>query len=276
MKHLAPVPDFRPLECSPDLVRVLDKIRFGRLGDDDRYGEFCWFIREYPRIYRHHFDHAEYRLRSIQTAFQHHHDEAAKQLVSDSDIENLIESAHFSRPCSDHSTFVLYWDFECFLQAVGTALDIAARIIGTAFREHTSPNFNQFCKKGPCGTLKEIFVAAQTRWVRKLKAYRDCFTHYTPVDTILSVHLCQYAGVWELRAKLPVNPEAREILRFRYSRRVELLRYAIRTFRHLRAFDRKLAKEIKKLYQLGEYPKKQTGLFHLGRDVDLNVDSPAS
>ena len=98
-----------------------------------------------------------------------------------------------------------------------------------------------------------------------MKAYRDCFTHYTPVDTILSIHLCQYADTWEMRANLPVNPEAREILRFRYIRRTELLVYAIRIWKHLVAFDRAVAKEISRLYRAGEYPMKRQNLFHLGR-----------
>ena len=103
-----------------------------------------------------------------------------------------------------------------------------------------------------------------------MKAYRDCFTHYTPTDTILCVELNEYADAWEIRAKLPVNPEAREIGRFRFGRRREMLRYGIQTYRNFVAFDRAVAKEISRLYLVGEYPKKRAGLFQLGR---FNVES---
>ena len=90
-------------------------------------------------------------------------------------------------------------------------------------------------------------------------------THFTPTDPILSVQVNEYADVWEARAKLPVNPEAREILRFRYNRRVEVLRYGIQTYKRLLAFDRAIAKEISRLHRIGKYPRKRTGLFQLGR-----------
>lgn len=48
---------------SPPLVKVMDKIR-GDFDGDDEF-EFYWFAREYPRFYRHHIQHAEYRLRNI-------------------------------------------------------------------------------------------------------------------------------------------------------------------------------------------------------------------
>ena len=98
-----------------------------------------------------------------------------------------------------------------------------------------------------------------------MKDYRDCFTHYTSVDTILSIHVREYADVWEVRAKLPANPESREILRFRYNRRIELLRYAINVYKNLIAFDRAVAREVLSLYKSGEYPKKYSNLFQLGR-----------
>ena len=126
MKPLAALPDFILLQRSPELVRLLDDIRFGVFSDDDEYSEFCWFIREYPRIYRHHIDHAEYRLRSIRKAFECHHSEAAKKLASKAESESFIGSTRMTRSCQEYSTFVMYWDFEGFLQAIGAALDIAA------------------------------------------------------------------------------------------------------------------------------------------------------
>jgi len=80
--------------------------------------------------------------------------------------------------------------------------------------------------------------------VNRLKDYRNCFTHYTPVDTMLVVTLRRYADGWEFRAKLPVNPNVREILGFRFSRRLELLRYALSVYRNVVAFDQAVAQTI--------------------------------
>jgi hypothetical protein len=111
----------------------------------------------------------------------------------------------------------------------------------------------------------DLFQKAQRMWVQRLKDYRDCFMHYTPVDTLLVVTLRKYQTGWEVRAKLPVNPNVREILGFRYSRRVELMRYAITTHKHLATFDRTVAEAIWRLYRNGNFPVRKNHLFFVGR-----------
>ncbi len=197
-KPLAPLPPFAPLCESPELVIVLDKIRFGPLSDDYEYGEFLWFIREYPRAYRHHFDHAEHRLSSIRRAYEKRPAEA----------ETLLRREPDPRECwvSDPDVYRIYWDFESYLQAVSSSLDIVARVVGTAYKGHTPANFNRFCKTAPESELKDVFVRAQRRWVQRMKAYRDCFTHFTPVNTLLGMDIQQYSDAWQLRAKILVIP----------------------------------------------------------------------
>jgi hypothetical protein len=63
---------------------------------------------------------------------------------------------------------------------------------------------------------------------------------------------------------LPTNPNAREILGFRFSRRTELLRYAIKTYVNLRRFDRAVAAQIRKLFRAGEFPLRREHVFFLG------------
>src|SRR5262249_6134227 len=91
--------------------------------------------------------------------------------------------------------------------------------------------------------------------LRVAQVYWDCFTHYTPVDTMLMVVLRRYSDRWEMRAKLPTNPNARDILGFRYSRRVELLRYALRVYGELIALDRAVARTVSHLYRQKHYPR---------------------
>jgi hypothetical protein len=69
---------------------------------------------------------------------------------------------------------------------------------------------------------------------------------------------------WEFRCKLPTNPNSREILRFHYSRRTELLRYALCVWRNLTQLDRRIAAEIDRAYKAGEYPARTEYLFFIG------------
>jgi len=86
-------------------------------------------------------------------------------------------------------------------------------------------------------------------------------SRYTPVDTLLMIVLRRYGDGWELRAKLPINPNVREILSFRFSRRVELFRYAVSIHRHMTALDRAVGREIWRLFRRREFPRRRDKLF---------------
>ena len=250
-----PLPKMRQLR-SPHVVNVLDRIRF-ELDENGGYEEFCWFAREYPRCYRFHLDGADYRLRSMYRALTKVSHDLAVHVVNASDTT-------FEVATGNETVDQLYWDFESFLSGVNVALDLLARVVGPAFPQESPPSFSKLCKKGGTHPLLDEFRRAQKRWGQRLKDYRDCFTHYTPVDTMLCVTLRKYSAGWELRAKLPVNPNVREILGFRYSRKVELMRYAIAVHRHMSAFDKSVAAIIARLYRSGEFPVRRDHLFFVG------------
>lgn len=239
---------------------MLDRIRF-RLDqihqDSHDYSEFTWFAREYPRCYRYHLDCAEHRLRGIRRHFEDIHNELAPRVAESPTL--------FGIASSNHQVQRIYWDFESFLSEVNIALDLLARVAGTAYRDQMPTSFNRFCKKTGNDGLLRIMKRAQTMWVRRLKDYRDCFTHFTPVDTLLSVGLVQYSDGFHIRAKLPVNPNVREILGFRFSRRTEVLRYCFTVWRRMTALDRATATWIARAFRQGEYPKRTSRLFFLGR-----------
>ena len=242
---------------SPEVVKALDKIRFELQDKDvDEYGEFCWFAREYPRCYRYHIDCARYRLQSINEKYIEAKEYFEKNLKDKS--ENCFGSSY-----SSLSVEAIYWDFESLLSSINTALDILARIVGVAFKEQTPPSFNKLCKK-ELGILTDTFRKAQKTWVSRMKDYRDCFVHYTPVDTMLYISADLYKDGWYIRCKLPTNPNSRDILGFRYSRKVELLNYACTIYKHMMALDKSIAKEIKLLYKKNEFPIRKTNLFFLG------------
>src|SRR5438128_10544664 len=100
----------------------------------------------------------------------------------------------------------LYWDFESYLSEINVALDLLARVVGPAFKQESPPSFNKLCKQTLEHPLLDFFRRSQCLWVRRLKDYRDCVMHYTPVDTMLTVNLRKYPSGRELLAKLPVNP----------------------------------------------------------------------
>lgn len=166
-KIILPLPNRpRSLIGSPEVVCVLDRIRFA-LDERDDMGEFYWFAREYPRVYRHHFQHAEFRLQTIYTSFENAHKYYTERLTNEADGE-LFEMA-----VGNKNVQTTYWDFECYLSALSAALDILARICGTAFKQHAPASFKDFCKKAPEGALKEIFRKAQDQWAQQMKDYRD-------------------------------------------------------------------------------------------------------
>jgi hypothetical protein len=177
--HLLALPTFS--KASPAVVLIHDKIRM-ELDDVEGLEEFCWFAREYPRCYRFHFNGAEFRLESLYSLMRKLRSELASRVsAADGDL--------FEVGLSDLRVAQIYWDFESFLSEVSIALDLLARVVGPAFREESPPSFNRLCKWRGSHPLLDVFRRAQKRWVNRLRNYRDCFTHYTPVDTMLMVVL---------------------------------------------------------------------------------------
>jgi hypothetical protein len=173
--RVADLPPIRTLK-SPSVVRVFDRIR-RILDDDDTYAEFCWFAREYPRCYRFHLDGADFRLSSVHRLMTRVH----SQLV----LMAQGSPSSFEVSFSNRDVHQVYWDFESFLSEISVSLDLLARIAGPAFDGETPLSFNRFCKRTAGTHLTELFQAAERRWVKRMKDYRDCFFHYTPVDTLL-------------------------------------------------------------------------------------------
>lgn len=262
-RRVKPIPMMPPLRAfsSPEIVKVMDQIRRRMDETDarngsDKYSEFTWFARQYPRCYRYHLDCADFRLSTIYDLYREIHSHLARGVTQNpSTFELAIKDRRVER---------VYWDFESFLSEINIALDLMARIGGTAFQDEMPLSFNRFCKKDGDTGLLRVMKNAQRRWVRRLKDYRDCFVHYTPVDDMAMISLVQYGDGFEICGKLPVNPNVREMLGFRFSRRTELFRYACSTRRHMTALDRAVAKEIAKALARGEYPKRTSNLFFVG------------
>ena len=238
----------------PEVVAALDEIRFGI--DDESLAEFAWFAREYPRIFRYHIYHCEHRLETIHRNYA--------EAIPEFECRLLEAPRVFSISSGRGRAWEIYWDFESYLNACGAALDVFARIAGLFYEEQTPVSFSKLCAKRELTGPVDVLRAAQTRWVRKLKDYRDCFVHYTPVDNESYIHCHKYPSGWEVYCRLPVNPNARDTDSFRFSRRVELLSYSLTTYRHLMALDRKVGKLIRDASGKGHFPKRIQHLFSIG------------
>jgi hypothetical protein len=259
MGGMLPLPNLPVFpKFSPWVVRILDEITDELCQiDDEKFAEFYCFARDYPRIYRYHLDHAEHRLKQI---YQRYHE---TYITRTAELKNGTP-VYIDSSVSDRKSFEIYWDFESYLSAISSTLDILARIVGTAYPAQVPVSFNRLCSKPELSGVVELLRYAKSKWVTRLKDYRDCFTHYTPVNERPFVTFWQSAKGWEIRCSLPINPNVREIIRFRYSRRVELLKYAIATYRNMMTLDKRVAEEIRRLYRAGNYPMRTKNLFFLG------------
>jgi hypothetical protein len=246
--------------ASSAVVQLLDRIRFELPENhpDGEMDEIAWFLREYPRVYRYHLECADFRLQIISDLYHDLHHELAEKIEGRGTL--------FEVALGDQRVRRIYWDFESFLTEIGIALDLLARIAGTAYRAEMPPSFARICRKQiPGDEMLALFQTAQKEWVNRMKDYRDCFVHYTPVDTILSIRMVLRKAGWETRCKIPSNPNEREILRFRFPLRVELLRYALLVRRKMKRLDKNIAARIAASYRSGLYPVRLHGLFSVGR-----------
>jgi hypothetical protein len=241
-------------------VKTLDKIRF-EIDKKDKEGElfeFYWFAREYPRFYRYHLDHAQYRLKSIHEKYS-----VVRGGILKSSKANGYSSLGMS--ISNPITHQIYWDFEAYLMALSAALDLMARVVGVSFSDQTPVSFNKLCSKkqlaGPVDTLR----IAKERWINRFKDYRDCFVHYTPADNRVYSDVIPQGDGGILRCKLPTNPNIRTVEGFKYSKKVEVLTYGATVYRHFSALDKAIAKDIMRLYKDNEFPKRTKNLFFIGQ-----------
>jgi hypothetical protein len=239
----------------PSVVSALDDIRF-TIEEEER-AEFAWFAREYPRIFRYHLYHAEHRLEAIHKNYATVVEGFEKQIASS-------DQNFFGVSTGRGVAWQIYWDFEAFLNVVASSLDVLARIVGVFYVEQTPISFNKLCAKRDLDGPVDLLRKAKDQWVNRLKDYRDCFVHYTPVDNESYVHCHRYPDGWEVRCQIPTNPNARETDGFRFSRRIELLRYAISVYEKLRLLDRRLGRSIREAWQQRTFPKRVDNLFFIG------------
>lgn len=250
------LPKFR--RESPRIVLLFDRIRFElERVDANKHAEFYWYAREFPRYFRYHLDNIEFRLRKIHNLYEK---QASKFLGEKEDKKNLFE-AGISNPWS----YQIYWEFEAFLNAIGAALDILARISGLEFETHTPVSLNNLVKSKDLTGVVEIFRAAKIDWIDNLKNLRDCFVHYVPIDSLPTITFYKDETDWKIWCKIPINPNVRIADAFEFSRDLDLLEYSISTHNKLMYLDKEVTNYLESLYIQGKFPKRIENLFNIGR-----------
>ncbi|MFA6201374.1 MAG: hypothetical protein WC679_13315 [Bacteroidales bacterium] len=266
---------------SPNIVLLMDKIRFELENcKNDQFNEICWFLREYPRIFRHHLECLEYRLENIHAIYIDAYNKLNNKLDNLNDELNDLKSCILSNDemkilpnaelwemsFSDIKTKVMYWEFESLLSAANISLDIMTRILSTAFKEQLPPNFNKACKKEEDSNGIIAFMKSEKDdWVSSLKDYRDCFTHCIPVDTLLSIKAIKEDDEWFIYGKLPINPNERDITRFDFDYKNDVLKYSIFIYEKVKYFEEYISLKIENMYSTGLYPVRINNLFSVGR-----------
>lgn len=247
-------------KSSPKIVLTYDKMRFElEKVDAEKHAEFYWYAREFPRYFRYHFDNIEYRLTKIHTLYSLHLEEFNEK-YDDENTKNCYE-IRISNPY----TFQIYWEFEALLNAISTALDILARISGLEFIEQTPVSLNNLAKKKDLFGVVEILRKAKLDWIDEMKNLRDCFVHYSPVDSRPYITFYRTATMWKVWGKLPTNPNIRVADAFEYSKKLDLLKYSIKLYEKLNLLDNDISTYIESLYKEGHFPKRIENLFFIGR-----------
>lgn len=144
-------------------------------------------------------------------------------------------------------------------------MDILARIAGIAYTEQTPVSLTKISKKKELSGIVDLFRVAQIEWINDMKDYRDCFVHYTPVDSQVYVTIYRLKKNWKMWCKIPTNPNVRSGDSFIFSKRRDLLRYSITVYENLMKLDLLIAKRIEQLYESGEFPKRINNLFNIGQ-----------
>jgi hypothetical protein len=175
------------------------------------------------------------------------------------------ETGMVSCSISGHLITHLYWEFEALLNAMSAALDVLSRLCGLEFSEQTPISLNNFSKKKDLMGTAAIFREERGKWIDQMKDLRDCFVHYTPIDSIPYLTFYRTPKKWKVYAKLPVNPNVRIADQFKFSRRLDVLKYSLELFAKFVDLDDRVAKYLDALHGNGQFPKRKDNLFNLGQ-----------
>lgn len=125
-----------------------------------------------------------------------------------------------------------YYEFDAWLSAALRVYDTSRYIIWDVYRGTGSipSSFDGVVKvaKGIPDDLKQRLDQSWQSFGTRIKAYRDCIHHYSPLDFGMSTaRATALSGlIWSTQMHIPDNPEARSKSSFRFDNRTDALTFA--------------------------------------------------
>lgn len=126
-----------------------------------------------------------------------------------------------------------YYEFDAWLSSAIRVYDTSRYIIWDAFRgTGTIPaSFEGVVKKTGENIPDELKQRLEQSWSSygaRIKAYRDCIHHYSPLDFGISTARTKALSglIWSTEMHIPDNPEVRSKAKFRFDNRIDALTFA--------------------------------------------------
>lgn len=125
-----------------------------------------------------------------------------------------------------------YYEFDAWLSSAIRVYDTSRYILWDAYRGTGSmpSSFDRVIEtaKGIPGDLKQRLEQSWLTYGARIKAYRDCIHHYSPLDFGMSTaRATALSGlIWSTQMHIPDNPEARSKTNFRFDNRLDALTFA--------------------------------------------------
>jgi len=234
------VSELLPLPDLPELER--ETSYFSRLLQQDvattlKSNKRLFQLLERLPTYFFHSEHAEFRLKGIYNKYQLAH-------ACYSDVVDDLDEREFASEELKGLGEAILWDFQAFLSSLTTAVDLLHELT-----ESLNSNRHVRALRAEVENLDhnpmQIFSKADKRWIRKLKKYCLSAQRYPLFDQDEKIGVARHSDGWELRIKLPTNPESAGSGDLRFSRRNEVLRFALNMFKCWRALDAALYRHFK-------------------------------
>jgi hypothetical protein len=124
-----------------------------------------------------------------------------------------------------------YFEFDALLNSARRVYSNLQFVLWNRFgRKHDIPKQFDSTVKG-CDRLPEplrlVFLESWANWGRRIRAYRDCIAHNTPIDMGNSpLHMKEILpGFWSASARIPDNPEVQSRREFTYAEGLDALTF---------------------------------------------------
>ena len=203
---------------------------------------------KHARYFEHYYDHAKFRLKNIHVNYGRMAEYFANE-------HKKCGNTNLHQVWSDESNQI-FWDFEDYITAIRTSLDILTVICRPAYKGDTPRTFFDYCEFSITDPLHDLFEKANINWAGTMRNYRVQYIHYAPINDVPAIRLLKHGSDFELNARIPDSPlKTPGSKKFTYEKNIDVLTYSIDLFNHLSAFETSVATEIELLSKNREYPK---------------------